>query len=186
MQIGQVGEKVVSDEDGEEDEVVDDTFEGVRKGKDGGYGVELEVKVLAHERKMQEIEINRFQAAWAKSGLWLRRNRVHVPVPASLPGSGTKLDLLPKQAKVGIMAEEAKHDKIGIEAIEAVADVRVIVGLCAGEADVLHDLVLALARDLVPRENDTDGAPVSIFGDLFVDEVVQLAGEACHEGRALV
>ena len=55
---------------------------------------------------------------------------------------------------MGVVAEEAKHDQVGVEAVKTVTHIWVVVGLCFCVADILHNLVLSLAGDIVSREND--------------------------------
>jgi len=54
---------------------------------------------------------------------------------------------------VRVVAEETEHDEVGVEAVHAVPHVGAVARLRLVEADVLHDLVLALAGDLRVRTN---------------------------------
>lgn len=47
-----------------------------------------------------------------------------------------------------VVTEETEHDEVGVEAVQAVANVRVVARLRLLEADALHNLVLALSWDL--------------------------------------
>jgi hypothetical protein len=47
MQVGQVRKEVVTDEDGNEYKVVDDSFEIIFEGKGGRKSLELEVEVFS-------------------------------------------------------------------------------------------------------------------------------------------
>lgn len=85
---------------------------------------------------------------------------------------------------MGIMAEQAQHHQIRIEAIQAMPGVGIVPRLGLGQADVLHDLVLALPGRLVPREHDFDAGPVGVLGYLLIYEVFELGGEAGHKRRA--
>ncbi|KAI3480716.1 hypothetical protein L1887_57195 [Cichorium endivia] len=165
VEAGEVGQEVVSDKDVEEDEIVDDAFEFVREREGGAEVLELEVEVLAEEGEVEEEEVLGLEAALGLA-------------------AGAELDLFTEEAEVGVVAEEAEHDEVGVEAVEAVADVGVVAGLCLAETDVLHDLVLALTGHVVAGEDDLYVAPVCILGDLLCDKVFELLGELCHEGGA--
>jgi hypothetical protein len=49
---------------------------------------------------------------------------------------------------VRVVAEQAEHDEVGVEAVHAVPHVGVVPRLSLVEANVLHDLVFSLARNL--------------------------------------
>ncbi len=82
---------------------------------------------------------------------------------------------------MGVMAQQAQHDEIGIKSVQAVTDVLVVIGLSTGIPDVLHDLVLALAGDFVTREHDLRLLPIPVLGHFLIDEVLELHGELGHE-----
>ena len=48
-----------------------------------------------------------------------------------------------------VVAEQAEHDEVGVEAVHAVPHVGVVPRLSLVEANVLHDLVFSLTRNLV-------------------------------------
>lgn len=60
----------------------------------------------------------------------------------------TKLDLLTEEAEVRVVTEQAEHDEVGVQSVEAVAYIRVITRLSLLEPNVLHDFVLSFSRDL--------------------------------------
>ena len=59
-------------------------------------------------------------------------------------------DHLPQQSEVGLMCYQGQHDQICIKPIEAVPLVGLVAWLKLGPPDVLHDLVLAFSRDVMP------------------------------------
>ena len=59
--------------------------------------------------------------------------------------------------------------------------VRVVIRLALGLANVLHDLMLALSRDLVTRQDDFASLPINVFGYLLRDEVLELLRQARHK-----
>ena len=63
IEVGQVGEEIVSNEDGEKDEVVYDTLDIIRKRKRVFNSAKFEVEVLAHQGKVKEVEVNGFETA---------------------------------------------------------------------------------------------------------------------------
>jgi hypothetical protein len=118
---------------------------------------------------------------WVNHG---KRNRGHLlnaPGSALLPGRRTKFDLLPQETEMWIVAQQTQHDQVGVEAVQTMAHVGIVIRLCACEAYVFHDLVLALTWYLMAGENDLDVAPVGILGDLLVDKVAKVRGKFCHE-----
>ena len=78
------------------------------------------------------------------------------------------------------MSREAKEDEVGIEAVQAVPQR----GIVAAGANVLHDLVLALARYLVARVHDLDRAPARVGGHLAPHEEVNARRQPTHKVRA--
>ena len=66
---------------------------------------------------------------------------------------------LPQEAEEGLMRHQRQHDKISIQAIQAVALVGRVVGTLLGHANVLHDLVLTFAWHLMAcMPHMSDGA----------------------------
>ena len=72
---------------------------------------------------------------------------------------------------MGVVTQQAKHDKVSIKTIETVADVRIVVWLSLGKADIFHDFVLALAGNFMPGKNYLYIAPVRVLAYLFVYKV---------------
>jgi hypothetical protein len=91
-------------------------------------------------------------------------------------GSPSKGNLLSKETKMGIMAEQTKHDQICIETIKTMSHVVVVVRLSLGISNVFHDFVFSLARDLVAGQHNFASLPVGVFRNLLVDKVPQLLG----------
>ena len=103
----------------------------------------------------------------------------------ALVGRGVLLaaepDLLPQEGKVRVVRGHAQHHEVGVEAVEAVADVGIVSRAGLLVTYVVHDLVLSLARRLVPGEHHAHPLPQGVGGDLVGDEVLQLRMEANHE-----
>ena len=55
-------------------------------------------------------------------------------------------ELLPDDGEVGLVRGEPEHDQVRVRAAQHMLRVRVVVGAGALPPDVVHDLVLALAR----------------------------------------
>jgi hypothetical protein len=154
--------KVVSDKDVEEDKVVDDAFEIVLERERRGGGLErgeFEVEVFTEQGEVHEEEVLRFEAGcgaeMSESACQLVAARrlaiAHANSPLDLALPWSKRNLLTKKTKVRIVAQEAEHDQVGVEAVQAVANVGVVSRLRLLEPNVLHDLVLAFSWDLFLR-----------------------------------
>src|ERR1700722_4331214 len=100
--------------------------------------------------------------------------RPNAPRARLFLGCRPKFDLLAKQTKVRVMAEQAEHDEVRIKTVQAMADVRVVVWLSPREADIFHDFVLALAGHFVARKHDLHFTPVGVLRDFLVNEVSEV------------
>lgn len=65
------------------------------------------------------------------------------------------------------------------------AGIRIVVGSGFVAPYVIDDLVLALPGYVVTGEYNVDACPRRVFGDLFVDVVLQLRLKPVHERRSL-
>jgi hypothetical protein len=83
-----------------------------------------------------------------------------------------------------IMTQQAQHDQVRVEAIQTVPVVGIVIRLGASEADVLHNLVLALTRHFMARQDDLHISPVGILGNLLVDKISEVRGEFRHKFSA--
>ena len=158
-------QKVVSHKDVQQDVVVNDIFEVVFERKHFAERCELELEVLTQQRNVQQVELLPALCRGARSP----RPECHV---------------LTQQRKVGIMAYKAKHDKVSIQTIEAMARITIIARLGACCTDVLHDLVLALSWYIMAREDHTHTTPVGVLRYLLGHKVLKLLGQSRHERSA--
>ena len=55
-----------------------------------------------------------------------------------------------QQAEVRLVGDEGQHDEVRVQPVQAVPLVRLVIRPLLCPADMLHDLVLALARNVVP------------------------------------
>ena len=94
-----------------------------------------------------------------------------------------KINLLAEEAKVRFVGNESEHDEVRVEAVEAVPNVLRVPRLHFRRADIVHDLVLALARDVVPGVNHFHALPQRVFAKLLCDEVVEVLRELLHKFR---
>lgn len=62
-----------------------------------------------------------------------------------------RLELLAEDGEVGLVGGQTQHDEVRVCPVQAVVRVRVVIGLAALAADVVHDLVLPLARHVGVR-----------------------------------
>jgi hypothetical protein len=164
-----MGEEIVPYKQGEENKVIDDPLQRVlecqrltewrrRRVR------ELQIEILSQEGKVEEVEVGRLDGF--RFGF--------------LP-SWTEFDFLSEEAEVGVVGEETEHDEVGIEAVETVSYVGVIARLSPLPPNVVHNLVFALARHLVPAQYHRHIPPVCVLGDLLVDKVLELCAESGHE-----
>jgi hypothetical protein len=82
---------------------------------------------------------------------------------------------------MGIMRQKSQHDQIGVQAVQTVANVGVVVRLTLGLTDVLHDLVLTLTGDFVSRQDNFAALPLDVLAHFLRDEVFELLRQARHE-----
>ena len=66
---------------------------------------------------------------------------------------GGMADELAQDGEVRLVRREPEHDEIGVGAAQDVMRVGIVIGLGALPPDEVHDLVLALARNIGIREN---------------------------------
>ena len=63
------------------------------------------------------------------------------------------LEFFPNDGEVRLVRRKPEHDEIGVGAAQDVMRVGIVIGLGALPPDEVHDLVLALARNIGIREN---------------------------------
>ena len=63
------------------------------------------------------------------------------------------LEFFPNDGEVRLVRRKPEHDEIGVGAAQDVMRVGIVIGLGALSTDEVHDLVLALARNIGIREN---------------------------------
>ena len=79
--------------------------------------------------------------------------------------------MLTQQREVGLVSRQSEHDEVRILTTHAVLGHRVVVRLHLHGSNVAHDLVLALAWNLMAREHDLQALPHRVFLHLLADEV---------------
>src|SRR4051812_17605508 len=77
-------------------------------------------------------------------------------------------NLLSQKAEMRVVTQESQHDQIGIETVQTMSNVWIIIGLGLGQSNILHDLMFPPARDFMPRQNDLTTLPVHILGHLLI------------------
>ncbi|PWY79671.1 hypothetical protein BO70DRAFT_52842 [Aspergillus heteromorphus CBS 117.55] len=165
MQIRQVGQKVVSNKESHQNKIVNHPFHV--KG-------ELQCTLL--------FQLLKLQLQVLSDHTQMQKEKVLMLELLGLLGDLTaKSDLLTEEAEVGVVAQQTQHDQVSVEAVQAVADIGIVAGLCFRMPDVLHDLVLTLTRDLVARQDDLDSLPVLVLGNFLAHEVLQLFRQLGHE-----
>ena len=169
VQRRHVRHEIIADEKAHEHEVVNHALERVAKRQ--VELAKLEVKVLAQNRNVQQLE-----------GVHLDQHLLGRAARAALAvAAAAKHDLFAQQRKVRVVRDEREHDEVGVEAVEAVPQVRVVVRLHLHAPNVVHDLVLALAGHLVAREDDLAPLPRRVQLELHAHKVAQVLAERGHE-----
>ena len=98
--------------------------------------------------------------------------------------AAAELDHLAEETEMRLVGDEREHDQVGVEAVQAVCLVGVPTGFAARPSDVLHDLVLALAANLVAGEDHGGSLPERVLGLFLEDVEAEVLGEARHERGA--
>lgn len=112
--------EVVADEHREHDKVIDDALQVVVEWQCGPYVPELEIEILAQERQMQKVEIDRLQPFRSRSTSQTTTKKIEIAdAPGIIPlfRRRPKLNLFTKQTKMRVMAQQAKHNEVRIKAI---------------------------------------------------------------------
>lgn len=158
-------QKVVADEEGHEDKVVNDALErqlgaqrvvlgtkGLTKNDEGFRGSRSSEGRQAgnggsRRRHLAQFEVEVFAEEADVEELELVR-LLEGDGLARLGARAHNL-LLAQDAKVRLVEGEGQEDQVRVEAVQAVPRVGVVLGLALEAAHKLHDLVLALAGRLV-------------------------------------
>ena len=89
--------------------------------------------------------------------------------------------LLPQQEEVGLVGDQGEHDEVGVQPVQAVPLVGLVLGVLFGPPEVLHDLMLALPRDQRARQHDLGLLPEGVLGDLLPDVEAQVLVQPLQE-----
>ena len=79
------------------------------------------------------------------------------------------------------MAQESQHDEVGVQTVQAVSSVGIVLWLRSGPSDVLHYFVLSLSRYIVTGKDHLAFLPARVFANLLVYEILELFRELGHE-----
>jgi hypothetical protein len=105
-----------------------------------------QVKVDGLDAKLsQQLEVDQLSGA---------------PLVIPLLSGWPKFDFLAQQTEVGIMTQQTQHDQVGVQAIQTMPYVGVVIMLSPRQANVFHDLVLAFSWYLVSGQNDLHILPI--------------------------
>ena len=165
---GQRRQKVVSDQHAEEHKVVNHPLDVKLEGQRRRTLIELQLHVVPEQPDLQQHKV---LLARVLEGLPQRLSLVLV------------VDHLAEQAKVWLVRDQGQHDQVGIQAVQAVPQVGLVVRRLLAPANVLHDLVLSLPGDVVARQDNRWNLPKRIFRHLVSHEELEVLGESFHEGR---
>ena len=185
LETWQVRQKVVTDKEDEEDPVVDRTLEVERERRI--RRVQLDREVLAQRGHVEKDErlLCRLALRYYLVGCLAVRRKVAVLAAAVARAAALVLrkDVFTQHLEVWLVRRERQHDQVSIEAVDYVAHIRVMVRIAALPADVVHDLVLALAGDGRVREHDSEVAPSRVRVHLVCNPVAQRRREQVHKRR---
>mmetsp|Transcript_30854 Transcript_30854/g.55902 ORF Transcript_30854/g.55902 Transcript_30854/m.55902 type:complete len:240 (-) Transcript_30854:205-924(-) len=95
-----------------------------------------------------------------------------------------KIDDFTQQSEMRFVRHQPKHNEICILSIHAVTCIRLIPGLIPHIPNMLHNLMLSLARQFRAGENDAQIPPQGILLDLFTNEIADAIGDTEQELRA--
>ena len=115
---------------------------------------------------------------------WVLRE-LSAPFGLPLPTLRSKGNLLAEETEMRVVAEKSEHDEVGVEAVQAVADVGVVVWLGLLETDALHDLVLPFSRNLQTRLDRPVSASSVLSGRGSHARRVRRAQSRRHASRRL-
>ena len=178
VQAGQVGEEIVADEEAQEYNVVDEALEGHLPEGDGGAALELVGQILPQygdRQPLQRFALVLQQLHGGRAGLLVKlslgvgKSRTLPPPLRLLLRPPPEQYLLPQYVEVGLVRGQRQHDEVGIQPVQDVDEVGIVVGLRPLEADVGHDLVLPLPGDGGIAEDDADVPPRLVGGDALPD-----------------
>lgn len=82
---------------------------------------------------------------------------------------------------MGFVSDEGEHDEISIKTVHAVASVGWVGGCQLCPADVLHDLVFALSRHLMPGEDDGQLGPQRVLLHALPDKESDVLAQPHHK-----
>ncbi len=188
----QVRQEVVSDEEAHEDPVVDGALKIPLEGEIGN--VQLNGKVLTEDRHMEPDEglqgMGIVLLAKVAALLFCLTSAVSLFVAllaaeSAHPGLAILEEhILTKNAEVRLVGGKTKHDEIGVQPVDDVPGVGVMLGRVALRAHEVHDLVLTLAGNGGIRDEDLHLGPRGVRVELVRTPIPQACGEDVHEGGA--
>ena len=180
LQRRQVRQEIVANKEDEKDPIVDGALE--IKGERQLGDVEFDFKIFTEGGDVQKDE-----------GLLLRwRGCDLVVLTRFLLGStcaacgkvtglstevaslglvvGSK-DIFTEHLEIRLVSGERQHDEIGIETVDDVLGIGIVLGMGTLTADVLHDLVLSFTGHASIRDDDLDVLPARVRVDFLCNPV---------------
>eukprot|EP00968_Pinguiococcus_pyrenoidosus_P020109 scaffold2286_cov240-Pinguiococcus_pyrenoidosus.AAC.12 len=172
IQGRQVRQEIVPDQKRHEHEVIEHALQ-VQPSVVGNRVDELDRDVLPQDAEVQHLELGLLRL------LQPGRNDALV-----LPSIRVEVHHFSEQREVRLMGHQAQHDQVGIRAVHAVSRVWVVRRMLLELPHELHDLVLALPRDVRSAEDHGQVSPERILLELLPHEELDDLSHADHERGA--
>ncbi|KAK1239567.1 hypothetical protein MKX07_001021 [Trichoderma sp. CBMAI-0711] len=195
FQSWQVRQEVITDEAAHEDPIVNGPLQIKPEGKVGNG--QLNGEILPQNRDVQPNK--GLQGGLHGLGLLIALGHIvglcgSATVVCLVPFLATELtspilafveeDIFAQNSEVRFVRGESQHDEIGIQAIDDVAGVGIVVWGGALGSDEGHDFMFTFARHGSIRDDDLELSPGGIRVELILAPVPQTHGEDVHEWRA--
>mmetsp|Transcript_14576 Transcript_14576/g.41609 ORF Transcript_14576/g.41609 Transcript_14576/m.41609 type:complete len:294 (+) Transcript_14576:2513-3394(+) len=117
--------------------------------------IQLEFPELSPQTLSQKTDVQESEALGA---------RVLKDLPGGPPPPPRAIaHLLSQQKEVGLVRHQSKHDEVGVQTVQAVLLVRLVVWVLLRPSEVLHHLVLALSRHEGARQDDLGLLPKRVL-----------------------
>ena len=160
-------QEIVSNEEAEEDEVVNDAL-----NVESELELPIQLLILQHHVLTEEGDVDQLEVVGVREFDTLDTSAF------------VALDhvLLPDDREVGLVRQQTQHDQICVCSVEAMSCVGVVVRVVASLTYVVKHFMLTFTWDGSVGEDARDEVLVQgVCIELILDEEVELLAEVCHE-----